>query len=84
LTPQFRRLAVTEVAAGHLVGLVELQERKDCGGDVAKAAAFAEGGLVAFFGDVEEGYGVGGVGGVGASGGPVDEHLGVAVIGGDE
>ena len=43
-----------------------------------------EGGFVAFFGDVEEGDGVGGVGGVGASGDGVDEHLGVAVVGGDE
>ena len=67
-----------------MVGLVEVEQRQDGGGDVAEAAAFAEGGVVAFFGDVEEGDGVGGVGGVGAAGGGVDEHLGVAVVGGDE
>lgn len=67
-----------------MVGLVEVEERQDGGGDVAQAAAFAEGWFVTFFGDVEKGYGVGGVGGVGASGGGVDEHLGVTVVGGDE
>ncbi len=67
-----------------MVGLVEVEKREDGGGDVAEAAVGAKGGVVAFFGDVDEGDGVGGVGGVGASGEGVDEHLGVAVVGGDE
>ena len=75
---------LAEIAAGHLVGLVEVEERQDGGGDVAETAAFAEGRFLAIFGDVEEGYGVRGVGGVGATGGGVDQHLGVAVVGGDE
>ena len=73
-----------QVASGHLVWLVEVEKREDGGGDVAEAAAFAQGWLVAFFGDVEEGDGVGGVGRVWATGDGVDEHLGVAVVGGDE
>lgn len=80
----FGRVSCAEIAAGHLVGLVQVEERQDGGGDVAEAAAFAEGWLVAFFGDVEEGDGVGGVGSVGATGGGVDEHLGVSVVGSDE
>ena len=65
---------------------MEAQEGEHGGGDVAQAAAWAEDtvGGVWLVVDEDEGDGVGGVGGVGASGQGVDEHLGVAVIGGDE
>src|SRR5437899_538925 len=69
-----------EVAASDLAGFVEFQQRQNGRGDVAEAAAFAECGAVPFFGDVDEGDRVGGVGGVGAAGDRVDEHLGVAVV----
>ena len=67
-----------------MIRLVQVEQGQNGRGDVAEAAAFAEGWLVAFFGDVEEGYGVGGVGGVRASSGGNDEQLGVAVVGCDE
>ena len=72
------------------MGLGEAEEGEHGGGDIAQAAAGAEdavGGVgvwVQVWGDQQEGYRVGGVGSVGAAGEWVDEHLGVAVVGGDE
>ena len=68
------------------VGLVEVEELEDGGGDVAEAAAWAEGGGALPLCSVMRRKGTGLV--VWAVWGPpvsgVDEHLGVAVVGGDE
>ncbi len=83
-SPGFGKLDGAEVAARHLVGLVEVEQGEHGGRDDSQADAFAQSGFVACFRDVEERDGVGGVGGVGASGDGVDEHLGIAVVGGDQ
>jgi len=64
--------------------LIEVQEREDGGGYISKAAPLGQDWCIAVFGDVEKGYWVGGVGGVGATSERVYEHLGVAVVGGDQ
>lgn len=69
--------------ASHVVGLGKVKEGEHGGADVAEATPVADGDSL-LVGDEDEGYGVGGVGGVGTAGGWVDEHLCVAVVGGDE
>ena len=64
-----------------------MKELEEGGGDVAEGASGFEDGVVGGVGvgaDEDEGDRVGCVGGVRATGEGVDEHLGVAVIGGDE
>lgn len=78
------RVWEAEVAAGHLLGELEIEEAEDGGGDVAEGASGTDADVVALIGDQEEGDGVRGVGGVRATGGGVDEELGVAMVGGDD